>query len=182
MVLSPEKPEHSYVEKSSVYLFKEMWGIPLGIILLSIGGIGVLYFLKQYYSLQKYAWVKLADGFYFFDNRKRISGVASMYKGNDLLMFYPQEDKVLVFKNYVSSYYNKYQKAVETHEYNNSTVYWSATEKGYHIVYKGKFLSNFQSEWSGPDLKVELPDLHRKVILKDYKANSDGQIRSTRFL
>ena len=180
MLISPEKPAHNSIEKSTLFLFKELWGIPFGVILLSIGFIGVVYFVKQIIGLRGFAWIKLSAGYYLFEAKKRISGLNSMYNEDDLIVFYPEKGLVLNLKGYTKAAFNQYSSAKVSTTFNNDDIYWSADDKGYSIIYKGKSLLNTSSEWKGDDLLVKSPEKYISILLKDYKNSKDGKIRTAK--
>lgn len=180
MLLSPEKPEHQSIEKSSLYLFKELWGIPFGIILLSIGVVGVAYFLYQIIGLKKFAWIKFTTGYYLFEEKKRLSGLNAIYHNDDLIVFYPEKNKVLNMASYTKANYNEYKPAKLSKEFNNDEIYWSADENGYAIIYKGKSLLNTTSEWKGDDLLVKSQEKYISILLKDYKNSKESKIRTAK--
>lgn len=177
MLLSPEKPAHESVEKSSLYLFKELWGIPFGIILTLIGLIGVAYFVLQIVRLRKLAWVRIENGYYLFEEKKRISGLSSIATKEDMFVFYPEKQKVIALKKYYQTYYNTYTPAQETQEYSNEEIYWNAHDNGYCIIYKGKSLLNTTYTWRGDDLLVKSEEKFLTLLLKDYKQSKDRKIR-----
>ena len=51
MLIDPTPPRHQSVERATVALFKELWSMPFGIILVSVGLIGVSYFMMQLIKL-----------------------------------------------------------------------------------------------------------------------------------
>lgn len=179
MLLDPAKPEHRSVEKVTVALFKNLWGIPFGIICISIGTVGLIYFIRLIVKFRKgYTWIRLVNGYYFFEDRVRLSGLPSIYDKEDLLVFHPQGNKVFEFKNYAKAELNKYQKAKLSTAYNNDETYWSADESGYTLIYKGESLANTTSEYRGDDLIVKSKDQHLSFLLKNYRNLKDGKIRT----
>lgn len=177
MLIDPTPPRHQSVERATVALFKELWSMPFGVILVSVGLIGISYFMMQLIKLKKYVWIKLENGYYLFHKQRRVSGLKSMYNGNNLIVFYPEQSTVLEFKDYLKSPFYTYQKASETNLFGNDNAYWMADNEGYVLIYKGKHLSNTSSEFRGDDLIVKCPDTFRTFHLKNYRNLKDGQIR-----
>lgn len=180
MLIDPSKPEHRSIEKVTVSLFKDLWGVPFGVICVSIGLLGIGYFGYQLFKYKDYAWIRLETGYYLFYKQRRVSGLKSMYNGNDLVVFYPERSMVLEFKDYTNTPLYNYQKAHQSQAFNNDMPYWMADAKGYVVIYKGKHLPNTTSEYRGDDLIVKCPDTHMTFYLKNYKNSKDGQIREAK--
>jgi hypothetical protein len=179
MLIDPRKPQHQYIEKVTVSLFKDLWGIPFGIILLMIGLLGLGYLVMGMLRVMNYTWYRLKTGYYLFYQRKRISGLGSISNNNgSMLVFYPEKDIVLEFKGYLKSEYHKYRKASVTTAFNNDDIYWSADKDGYCIIYKGKSLNNTTSEWRGDDLIIKSNEKFLTIPIKNYRNLKDGTIRT----
>ena len=157
-----------------------MWGTPLGIVFTSIGFLGISYFLFTIYSLKKFAWIKFSNGYYLFEESCRISGLNSIYNQDDLLVFYPEKEKVIKMKAYAKATLDEYRPAKVSSEFNNDEIYWNADESGYSIMYKGKSLLDTSSEYRGEDLLVKSPGKFVSFLLKNYKSSKDGKLRTAR--
>ena len=177
MVISPEKPEHSYIEKASVSLLKDLWGLPFGIILLTIGLILMTYFVYGALQVQQYAWIRFVNGYYLYYKKRRVAGLASIYNNKDLLVFHPGNREVLKLENYKAQEYHKYFKAKPTTAFNNDDIYWSADESGYTLIYKGQNIADTTSEYRGDDLYVKSPSKFITVRMKNYKNSKDNVLR-----
>lgn len=177
MIVSPAKPKHASIEKVTVSLIKDLWGLPLGIILLTIALIALAYFIHKIVNIRAYAWIRFTNGYYLYFKRRRVAGLASAYHGKDLLVFHPENQRVLSLKDYSATTYQQYIKAEPVTEFNNDDIYWTANDQGYTIIYKGQALLDTTSEYRGDDLYVKSPSKFITLRLQNYKNLKDGTIR-----
>lgn len=177
MLISPSKPKHEYIEKATVSLLKDLWGIPFGLIILAISLPIIIYAFYRIYKLRGFVWVRLAEGYYLFENGLRLSGLNSIRDKKHLLVFYPEKQKVLQLSDYYGGKFLRYQDAKEVKDLNNEQTYWSAWENSYYLILNGKSLTNSSFELRGNDLIVSSDQLNYKLLLKDYKILQDGVLR-----
>lgn len=177
MLISPSKPKHEHIEKATVSLLKDLWGIPFGLIILAISLPIIIYALYRISKLRGFVWIRLVEGYYLFENGLRLSGLNSIRDGKHLLIFYPEKQKVLQLGDYYGGKYMRYQEAKEVKDLNNEQIYWSAWENSYHLILNGKYLPNSSFELKGNDLFVSSENLNYKILLKDYKILQDGVLR-----
>lgn len=177
MLLDPSSPEHSSVEKGSVYVMKEIWSWQAGAL---ICVVTLPLILKAYFKVRKFKgfiWTKVDNGFYFFDNKKRIAGLASIWDGEDLMIFYPEKNLTLNLHNYTNSELYAYQKAIPNASYNCQDAYWNASSKGYYLFYEGKLLTNLTGEYQDSDFIVSAEGIKNKFKFANYNENLDGKTR-----
>lgn len=177
MVLSPAKPKHAGYEKVTVALLKDLWGLPFGLIILAISIPVIVYCIYRVMQLKNYVWYRVSNGHYLFDKGLRLKSLTSMRDKDDLYIFHPEKDEVLLCKNYYKCKLLKYFPALLTKQLSNDKVYWNANQDGYAVVFKGKFLANSKSEYRGDDLIVSAENLPSKFLLKNYKNSKDDTIR-----
>ncbi|MCB0509627.1 MAG: hypothetical protein KDC82_02610 [Bacteroidetes bacterium] len=177
MLISPAKPKHAYIEKATVSLLKDLWGVPFGLIILAISLPFIIYALYRIAKLRNLVWMRLKDGYYLFEGGLRISGLNSIRDKKHLLVFYPEKQKVLQLSNYYGGKYMRYEEAKEVKDLNNEQIYWSAYDNSYTIIHHGKNLSNSTYEFRGNDLVVSADGLGYKLLLKEYKLLQDGELR-----
>ncbi len=127
--------------------------------------------------MKGFTWVKQQTGYYMFDNQQRVSDVTSLYDGNDLIVFNCKKQEVYRLANYAKTKINRYKKVQFENEINCMDAYWSATQEGYYLYYKGVRQGNLTSEYKGDDLIVTANDIGKSFRLKNYKANLDNKIR-----
>lgn len=183
MLISPEKPEHRSIEKSTVYLLKEIWGLPLGIIFTIIGVVGIAFFINKMLKYNNYAFIRVdKNGFYLFHKKRRISGLASIYDGNDLVVFHKETGHVARLKNYLQQPIQQYLKAFSEENLTMEGTYWSANQHGYNLIVKGESVLDSTSEYRGDDLVVSAPKLPYKLLFANYKNAKDDKVREARYL
>ena len=177
MLLDPVSPGHSSIEKSTVYLLKEIWSFPAGLILTSIALVAIYYPVKRIIALSGKVWIKWDNGYYFFDRKVRKSGLNAMYDGAYLVVFYPEGNTTLLLTSYDTAPIAQYQKVKES-AYNCNDAYWNADESGYLLFYKGKHLTDLSSEFRNDDLIVSADSHSVQFKLPNYRNLKDNKIRT----
>jgi hypothetical protein len=177
MILVPEGMKHSSVERSTVYLMKEIWSFEAGLLILAITIPFIIKTILTINLMKGFVWVRQESGYYMFENKQRVSGLQSLYDGKDLIVFHPKKNEVYSFPNYTKTKKDKFKKVVFENRFNCMDGFWSAAEDGFYLYYKGVRAENLTSEYKGDDLIVTAGDLGRKFRLKNYKSNLDNRIR-----
>ncbi|GEM_PF-5456575 len=182
MLIDPTSPEHQSVEKSTVYLLKEIWSYPTGIIIVAIAAPFMILRFRDVSMLSGPVWIRLENGYYFFDKKVRKSGLAGMYDGEDLVVFYPEGNRVICLKDYETAGIGVYRKASATDIANLSDAYWNADSSGFSVVHEGKFVANPEWEKRGDDLVVTSPETKKQFFLKDYANLKDNKLRKAKVM
>lgn len=177
MVLSPGGLEHSSVEKGSVYIFKEIWSLEAGIIILAIAIPFMVLTIMKYLNFRKNIWYKDNAGYYLYINKKRSSGNHSLYQGKTLLVFHPDSGNVYKLKNYEKSKVGKFYTALPASDFSCDKVYWRAGKNGFNLFYKGRKLDNISSKYDQDDLFVKASDIRKNFKLTNYRNRQDNVIR-----
>ncbi len=178
MILDPDGGKHSTVEKSTVYLIKEMWSFETGVIFITIAIFFIALTIRKMRMLSGKVWIKEDSGYFLFNKKERISGLSSLSDGNDLVVFNTINDEVYRFKNYYgNAKMNKYFKALIEPKFNCQDAFWRAREDGYNLYYKGKDLDNITSSRDANDLIITSEKLNKKFKLENYYNRKDNTIR-----
>lgn len=178
MLLDPSSPEHASIEKGTVYMLKEIWSLPAGIIIVGVSLPLLIRPLKRLRMLGGKVWIKVDGGYYLFDKKARVSGLGSMQNGQDLVVFLPGENTTLNLKGYYGSVpFSTYQKANQSTEFNCKEAYWNADDVGYLLFYQGKHLADTSFEKQGDGLLVSSAGLNKQFKLVNYQNLRDKIMR-----
>jgi hypothetical protein len=177
MLLDPSGGKHSGYEKSTVYLIKEIWSFNTGVVICAISIFFLAKTILKIRMMKTFSWVKMDSGYYLMQDQVRISGLQSLYDGDDLIVFNPSVNEVYKFPKYSKAKLNKYKKAEYDDRFNCMDAYWTADKDGYYLYYKGVRVENLTSEYRGDDLIATSSGLGKKFRLPNYKGNLDNRIR-----
>lgn len=182
MILDPEGGEHSSYEKGSVYVMKEIWSLEAGVIILMLTFPFIALGILKVIGMKKHTWYKDSTGYYLYINKLRSSGNQSMYEGKDLLIFHPESQTVYKLKNYEKAKPGKFYTASPYNKLDVNKAYWTATNDGYYLFYKGKRVENITSKYEGDDLYIKSPEIRKNFKLTNYKNSLDNKIREAEVL
>ena len=178
MLLDPSSPKHASIEKGTVYILKEIWSWPAGLIIVGVCLPLLIRPIKKIQMLSGKVWIKADKGYYLFDKKERISGLNGMQNGQDLIVFLPNENTALNLKGYyISTPIMGYQKATPSSVINCQDAYWNADSTGYLVFYQGKHLADTSFEKQGNDLLVSSSELNKQFKLVNYQNLRDNVIR-----
>lgn len=177
MILVPEGLAHQSIEKTSVYLMKEIWSYETGLIIIGIAVIFLALTIIKIRTLSGFVWVKVeGGGHYLCQKLIRIPGLESLYDADDLIVFNPNQNEVYKFENYAKTKPNKYRKVKFDDRFNALGSYWSADSEGYYLFDKGVRVKDLTSEYRGDDLIVTANSQGKRFRLSNYKKNANNRI------
>ena len=178
MILEPSGMKHASVEKSTVYLMKEIWSFGTGITICVIAIFFLIKTILKIRIMKTFTWVRADSGYYLLRDQVRISGMQSLYDGDDLISFNPPLNEVYRFPKYAKTKLGKYKKAKIDERFNCMDAFWSATDSGYFLYYKGIRVEDLTSEYRGDDLIATSTGSGKRFRLPNYKSSLDNKIRA----
>lgn len=182
MILMPQGIGHKSVEKASVYIFKLIWSLEAGVILLALSIIFIVLTILKVINLRKGAWFRNDAGYYVFINKKKSSGNESFFYGKDIMVFHSESGKVFMLKNYENAKHNKFFIAPVSKTLDAKKTYWHADNKGFYLFHKGKRVKTQDSKYNGDDLYTKAPEQRKSFKLPNYKNRLDNKIYEAEIL
>ncbi len=178
MLIDPSGMKHASIEKSTVYLMKEIWSFGTGVAICAIAIFFLIKTILKIRTMKTFTWVRADSGYYLLRDEVRISGMQSLYDGDDLISFNPPLNEVYRFPKYAKTKLGKYRKAEIDERFNCVDAFWTASKDGFFLYYKGIRVEGLTSEYRGDDLIATSAALGKKFRLPNYQSGLDNKIRS----
>ena len=177
MLLDPTPPGHQSVERVSTAFVKDIWGVPAGIVFLTLSIPFLVLTGRQIRALGQVAYIRGETSMQFFLKGIQLTAIQPLYDQNDLLVFYPEGQQVFVLEDYKNQLTEVYYKGVESKDFDLNGSYWHADETGFMLIHKGQNLTQFDLTWDGPDLIAQSQEVDKTFKLVDYKESKDLKVR-----